>query len=528
LTRERREITRAAGTIGLATFTSRILGFLRDMILARLFGATMASDAFFVAYRIPSMLRELFAEGSMSAAFIPVFTQTLTQKDRDEARRLASAAFTTLLILLLVVTLLAMIAAPWIVRLIAPGFVEQLGKFNLTVMLSRFMFPYLMFISLAALAMGILNSLRAFFVPAFSPVLFNVVIIASVLWLSPNLTEPIFGAAVGVTLGGLAQFLVQIPSLKKRGMLPAFSRNPLHPGVKRIGWLILPTMIGLSVTQVNILVNTLLASFLEEGSLTFLYYGMRLVLFPLGIFGVALGTAILPSLSAQAAAGRMDELKNTLAFGLRMVFFIIIPAMVGLMVLRVPIIHLFLEHGVFTSRATAGTATAVLFYAVGLPAFAGVRIVVAAFYALQDTKTPVKVAATAMVVNIILNLALMIPLKHGGLALATSLSALLNLSLLVWIINRRLAGIPWDGVVRSVRNVAAATVPVGLIGWGVSRMPLWATPGDWIEKGVWLAGGIGLAVAVYFAIHRWFASEEMDYLFGTIRNRAGRGEGGGH
>jgi putative peptidoglycan lipid II flippase len=526
LTVERQQITRAAGTIGLATLASRILGFFRDMILARLFGATLASDAFFVAYRIPNMLRELFAEGSMSAAFIPVFTETLTKEGRDEARKLASGAFTALLVIVTAVTLLAMLAAPWIVRVIAPGFIDEPGKFNLTVMLCRFMFPFLLFISLAALAMGMLNSLREFLTPAFSPVLFNVTIIAAALWLSPNLTEPIFGVAVGVTLGGLAQLLIQIPSLKKRNMLPGLRFGSFHPGVFRIGWLMLPSLIGLSVTQVNILVNTLLGSFLPEGSLTYLFYGMRLVLFPLGIFGVALGTAILPTLSAQAAAGRIEELKGTLAFGLRMVFFIIIPAMVGLMVLRVPIIHLFFEHGAFTAAATAGTATALFYYCLGLPAFAGVRIVVAAFYSLQDTRTPVKIAVTAMIVNVILNLALMIPLKHGGLALATSLSALLNLSLLVLLLNRRLAGIPWPSVITSLRNVAAATVPVGLIGWGVSQMPLWGSPGAWIEKGALLTGGIGLAVAVYFGIHRWFGSEEMGFLFGMLRDRAGGGRSG--
>ncbi|HEY4485565.1 MAG TPA: murein biosynthesis integral membrane protein MurJ, partial [Nitrospiria bacterium] len=425
MSREGRQITRAAGLIGLATAASRILGFVRDMVLARLFGAGYVADAFFVAYRIPNMLRELFAEGSMSAAFIPVFTETLTRKDRGEARTLASAVFTLLLIVVSAVTLLAIAAAPWIVTVIAAGFTDELGKFNLTVMLSRFMFPYLLFISLAALAMGMLNSLRAFAAPALSPVMFNLVIISCALWLAPHLTEPIFGVAIGVTLGGLAQFLIQMPSLRREGMIPQLHFDFSHPGVRRIGWLMLPAMIGLSVTQVNILVNTLLASFLPEGSQTFLFYGMRLVLFPLGIFGVALGTAILPTMSRQSSQGRLDEMKQTLAFGLRLIAFIIIPAMIGLMTLRIPIIHLFFEHGRFTAEATAGTAAALLAYSVGLPAFAGIRIVVAAFYSMQDTRTPVKIAAAAMAANVALSLLLMRPLAHGGLALATSLSAVL-------------------------------------------------------------------------------------------------------
>lgn len=519
MTGERREIARAAGLIGLATLASRILGFLRDMILARLFGAGLVSDAFFVAYRIPNMLRELFAEGSMSAAFIPVFTETLTRQNRKEARRLASATFTTLLCVVSLITLLAILMAPWIVRAIAPGFQDTLGKFNLTVMLSRFMFPYLIFISLAALTMGMLNSLRAFAAPAASPVLFNVFIISAALWLSPQLTEPIFGVAIGVAVGGLAQLLIQIPSLRRQGMLPSFHWNPSHPGVKRIGWLLLPAMLGLSVTQVNILVNTLLASYLPEGSQTYLFYGMRLVLFPLGIFGVALGTAILPSLSKQAAEGKISELKKTLAFGLRMVFFIILPSMVGLIVLRVPIIHLFFEHGAFTPEATTGTATALVFYAIGLPAFAGVRIVVAAFYSLKDTKTPVKVAGLAMGVNIILNLALMGPLAHGGLALATSLSAVLNLSLLVAILHRRLAGIAWGAVLHSIAKVVLATLPVGLIGYLVSRLPLWALSGAWFEKGIGLMIGIGGCIGVYLLMHRRLKSDELDFVLNMVKER---------
>lgn len=517
--KENRELTRTAGTIGLATFSSRILGFIRDMVLARFFGAGFVSDAFFVAFRIPSLLRELFAEGSMSAAFIPVFTESLTKEGKKEAKALASAAFTMVLIIVCLVTLLAMWGAPWIVSLIAPGFSEDLGKFNLTVMLSRFMFPYLIFISLGAVAMGMLNSLRAFLVPAFSPALFNICIISAAFFLSPKLTEPIFGIAIGVTIGGLAQFLVQVPSLLRRGMMPSLSFHPFHPGVKKMAWLILPTMIGLSVTQVNVLVNTLLASFLEEGSLTYLFYGMRLVLFPLGIFGVAMGTAILPTLSQQAAKGELEELKKTLAFGLKMVLFIIIPAMVGLIALRVPIVHLFFEHGEFSRNATLGTATAVAFYSVGLPAFAGIRIVAATFYSLKNTKTPAKIAVFAMIVNIILNLALMGPMGHGGLALATSLSALLNLALLIFFLNRRLQRIPWTSVLKSIGFSALATLPVAGIGVWVSTLPVWDHPGAWGLKALWLFGGIFAAVFVYAAVHRLFKSEELAFALGSFKRR---------
>jgi len=519
LTQERRQIAKAAGLIGLATFASRIMGFVRDMVLARLFGAGMVADAFFVAYRIPNMLRELFAEGSMSAAFIPVFTEYLTKRTKEEARELASAVFTVLLTTVAAICLLAILAAPWIVQAIAPGFADEPGKFDLTAMLSRFMFPYLLFISLAALTMGMLNSLRAFAVPAFSPVMFNVCIISAALWLSPNLTEPIFGVAIGVVAGGAVQFFMQLPSLRRHRMMIGFRWNPTHAGVKRIGLLILPAMVGLSVTQVNILVNTLLASYLPEGSQTYLFYGMRLVLFPLGIFGVAIGTAILPTMAKQTSEGQIHELKKTISFGLRLVLFIIIPAMIGLMTLRVPIIHLFFQHGQFTAQATLGTAAALFFYCFGLPAFAGIRIVVAAFYSLQDTKTPVKVAVAAMAANIVLCLLLMKPLLHGGLALATSLAAVLNFSLLIGILHRRLHGIAWAEILRSIGNTVAATIPVGLIGWITARQDLWSFPGDWDAKAIWLFGAIALSILSYITANRLLRSKEQDFLWDMVKTK---------
>ncbi|HYT89611.1 MAG TPA: murein biosynthesis integral membrane protein MurJ, partial [Gemmataceae bacterium] len=425
---ERAQVVEAAGVIGLATLLSRILGFARDMVLARLFGAGLAADAFFVAYRIPNLLRELFAEGSMSAAFIPVFSEYLTKRTKRDAWELASAAFTTLLTVLTGVCLLGILAAPWIVKLIAPGFSDNPEREALTTLLTRIMFPYLLCIGLAALAMGVLNSVRSFAAPAFSPVLFNIAIIASAFLLAPLFAEPILAVAFGVVVGGFAQFLSQMPALRRAELLFGWRFDFAHEGVRRIGWLMAPALIGLSVTQINILVSTILASYFPGGP-TYLFYGMRLIHFPLGIFGVALATALLPSLSTQAAKGELDALRGTLGFGLRLIFFIIVPAMVGLILLRVPIVHLFFEHGRFTAADTQGTAAAVLAYAVGLWAFAGVRIVVSAFYSLQDTRTPVLVAALALGANVALSLLLMGPLAHAGLALATSLSAILNVTL---------------------------------------------------------------------------------------------------
>ena len=518
---ERAQVVEAAGVIGFATLLSRIFGFARDMVLARLFGAGLAADAFFVAYRIPNLLRELFAEGSMSAAFIPVFSEYLTKRTKRDAWELASAAFTTLLTVLTGVCLLGILAAPWIVKLIAPGFSDNPEREALTTMLTRIMFPYLLCIGLAALAMGVLNSVRSFAAPAFSPVLFNIAIIASAFLLAPLFAEPILAVAFGVVVGGFAQFLSQMPALRRAELLFGWRFDFAHEGVRRIGWLMAPALIGLSVTQINILVSTILASYFPGGP-TYLFYGMRLIHFPLGIFGVALATALLPSLSTQAAKGELDALRGTLGFGLRLIFFMIAPAMVGLILLRVPIVHLFFEHGRFTAADTQGTAAAVLAYAVGLWAFAGVRIVVSAFYSLQDTRTPVLVAAVALAANIALSLLLMGPLRHAGLALATALSAILNMGLLVVFLARRLGAVGWEAILRSHARVLLASVPIVLTCLWIASLAVWAQPGAWAAKTVMLIVGIGISVGGYVTVHALLGSDELDFLWGLVRRRLAR------
>lgn len=518
---ETRSVVKAAGLIGVATFSSRILGFARDMVLARLFGATPAADAFFVAYRIPNLLRELFAEGSMSAAFIPVFTEYHTRKTKQDAWELASATFTTLLTIVTAVTLIGVVAAPGIVWLLAPGFHGHPDKLALTTLLTRVMFPYLLFISLAALAMGILNSLRAFAAPAFSPVFFNICTIACALILSPLLSEPIIGVAIGIVVGGVAQFVMQLPGLHGRDMLFGLRFQPGHPGVKRIGLLMIPSLLGLSVTQINITVSTILASYFSGGP-TYLFYGMRLIQFPLGIFGVALATAILPTLSAQAARGALDELRTTLGFGLRMIFFIIMPAMLGLILLRQPIVHVFFEHGSFTKADTLATATAVLCYAVGLWAFAGVRIIVSAFYSMQDTRTPAITAGIAVGANILLSLWLMTLLDAAGLALATALASMLNGSILVALLHRRLGRVDWGSIGRSALRVLVACVPLVLICLGVAGAMIWTHEGEWLMKSAALVAGIGFSVVGYLGVHILLGSDELEVVMGMVKRKLGR------
>lgn len=515
---DHRSIAGAAGLIGAATFSSRILGFIRDIILARLLGASASADAFFVAYRVPNLLRELLAEGSMSSAFIPVFTEYHTLRSKKETWELASAAFTTLLSIVTLITLIGIVVAPTIVWLLAPGFHDDPSKLETTTILTQVMFPYLIFISLAALTMGMLNSLRAFAAPALAPVFFNICVITAALVLAPLLEEPVIGVAIGVVVGGLAQFVIQLPGVHKRGLLFQWRFEPGHPGVRRIGLLIVPSLLGTSVTQINITVSTILASFFEGGP-TYLFYGMRLIQFPLGIFGVALATAILPTLSAQAAKGSIDELRQTVEFGLRMIAFIIIPAMAGLILLRVPIVHLFFEHGAFSPTDTAGTAVALLAYAVGLWAFAGMRIIVAAFYSMQDTKTPAIAAVTAMFLNIVLALSLMGPLEHAGLALATALSAMVNITILVSILTYRLGGIDWWHFGQAFGRVLIATVPVVLACLWIASLAVWQREDEWIAKSIMLGVGIGLSVTGYVGTHALYRSQELDVLWQLVQSK---------
>lgn len=518
-------MARAAGVVGAATLLSRVLGFVRDMVVARAFGASPVADAFYVAYRIPSLLRELFAEGSMSAAFVPVLTQTLATGTRDEARRLARAAFSLTLVVVSTLTVIGIAFAPWIVTLIAPGFADDPGKADLTATLTRIMFPYLLWISLAALAMGALNSLRAFAAPALSPALFNLSIIAAVFLLAPLLDEPVVAVAWGVFVGGLAQLLVQLPGLHRLGMGLGWRWEPGHPGLRKMGALLAPTLAGLSVSQVNIFINTLLASYLAVGSVTYLYYAMRLVQFPLGVFGVALSTALLPTLSLHAAKQDLQALRDTLGFGLRLIFFLTIPAMVGLIALREPIVHLLFEHGRFLAADTAGTAFAVLCYTVGLWAFAGVRVVVPVFYARQDTRTPVIAAVIAVGANIALSLALMGPLAHGGLALATALASMLNFALLLGVLHRRLGRFGGRRIARSFGQAAAASVPAAVIGWMISALPIWHEPAHWIAKAAVITAGIGLAGGAYAALQAMWKNEESRFLWALIARRRARAAG---
>lgn len=521
------KVAKAAGVVGAATLLSRVMGYVRDMVMSWAFGTSAAADAFYVAYRIPNMLRELLAEGSMSAAFIPVFTETLTKGTKEEARHLANAVFARLLVILVIVTGIGIIFAPYIVKAIAWGWKieNHREKFLMASTLTRMMFPYLLFIGLAALAMGMLNSLRAFLAPALSPVMLNVMTICGVIFLAPRMPEPIMGAAIGVVFGGLFQFLIQLPALQRQGMMLHPQFTPSHPGVKKVGKLWLPVFFSSSVNQINNFLGTIFASFLATGSITYLFYGMRFIHFPLGIFGIAIATAVLPTLSSQAANKKMEDFRDTLSLGIRLVFFIMFPAMAGLIMLRIPIVNLLLEHGEFNRVSTIGVSDALLYYAIGLWALAGVRIVSQAFYSLQDTKTPVRIALLALVANIVLSVALIqTPLQHGGLALANSLAAALNITLLTRRLRKKIGRMDGRRIFNSLLKIVPASIVMGAIGWWISRNPVWDSQGNTLYKIEWLAGGMAASV-VFYIIAMWIMrSEELSFLWGMVRKKGKRND----
>jgi len=524
---EKKNLNRAAGTVGFFTFLSRVLGMVRDMVLASFFGSGMVADAFFVAFRIPNLLRRLFAEGSLTIAFIPVFTEYLTRKSKEDAVDLARIVFTILSLILVVVTLLGIVFAPWIVRIQAFGFGSAGIKYDLTVLLTRITFPYILFVSIMAFFMGVLNSLRRFAAPAAAPILLNVGIIGAAYLISPLCEEPIVGVAVGVLIGGILQVGLQIPWIIREGVR-LFPRWQLdHPGLRKIGLLMVPAIFGSAIYQFNQFMGTLLASFLAEGSVSWLYYADRLVQFPLGVFAIAISTAALPSLSTQAAKKDLTQFGETLSYALRLVFFITFPCMIGLIILGRPIISVIFERGAFDAFSTAMTDYALFFYALGLWAFSGTRVIVSGFYALQDTKTPVKIAAVALFANLVFSLVLMGPLKHGGLALALSMASTLQFCLLAfWLYRKAQMGDLKRVLVSAVKCICAASV-MGVVVYCLHAWLLKPDPGTglWPRTisltGLILAGMITYFVAAWILRCRELAS--VREMFGPILRKITRG-----
>jgi putative peptidoglycan lipid II flippase len=501
-----RAVARAAAVVGAATLASRILGFARDLVVARAFGAGPVTDAFFVAFRLPNLLRRLVAEGALSSAFIPVFTDYLTTRPRREAHEVFRKVTGAMLVMLGSLSLLGALAAPGIVRVMAPGFFADPALGALTVRLTRVMFPYLFPVGLAALAMGILNAHRHFLLPALSPTALSVGIIAGALWLAPRLAEPAMGLAVGVLVGGAGQLLIQVPALVARGTIGPPALDFRHPAVRRIATLMGPVLVGQSALQVGTLINTIIASFLAGGSVSYLYYADRLVEFPLGIFGIAVATAVLPTLSEQAARRDSRALRETVSFALRLATFVSLPAAIGLLVLSQPIVRVLYQHGRFGSAETAGTAAALAVYAAGLVGFTISKIGAQAFYALGDTRTPVAVSIAGMALNCALAAALARPLGHVGLALATSVSAVASGFALAGLLRRRLPGPPVPGARAAWVRIVAVSTGLGVLLFGIGHLA--PAPAGRLTEGVWLASVIILAAGGYLTTHVLLRSDE--------------------
>ena len=516
---ENHKITRAATTIGMGTLLSRISGFLRDMVVAYFFGAGMTTDSFFVAFRIPNLWRKLVGEGALTISFIPIYTEYLAQRREKESQEVTHIAFTIAGVALIVLTVLGVIFSPILIRIFALTWSPTSEKFQLAVTLNRIMFPYLFFIGLFALSMGILNSLRHFFAPAFATVFLNLSIIVSVFLFYDYFQKPVMALAIGVLLGGMLQFFFQIPFLIKKKIGFRFNFNFRHPAIRQIGLLMIPGLIGTAVYQLNVLVDTMFATALPDGSVSYLYYADRLMEFPLGIFVIAIGTAALPSFSTLVSEGRIEEFKETVSFAFRLGSFICIPAMVGLIALKTPIFSLLLQRGQFDYFATEMTAKALLCYSVGLWAIGGVRVLAPAFYSLQDTRTPLKIGLICLGANVILNTILMHPLKHAGLALGTSLSAMLNLLLLYRKLNHKLGGLDVAKNIKSLLRSFLCSLPMGLAAYLICSMGDWTVSGKVIEKGLLLGAGIIAGLGIYIACSFWAKNEEMLFLLKMVRKK---------
>lgn len=490
-------LLKSTAVVGSVTFLSRIFGFIRDVVLAHALGAGLATDAFFVAFKIPNLLRRLFAEGAFSQAFVPVFSAYHIHRNHTELQQLVDRVAGILGLILLLVTLAGIIGAPILVMVFAPGFLEQESKYELTVHLLRITSPYLLFVSLTALAGGILNTYRQFWIPAITPLFLNLALISATLWIAPRIEVPVTALAWSVLFAGIVQLLFQLPFLARLELLPRPHPIWKDPGVQRIFKLMLPAIIGSSVVQINLLIDTLLASFLATGSISWLYYSDRLVEFPLGIFGIALATVILPSLSEKHAQASKESFSHTLDWALRWSCFIGIPAAVGLAILAGPILTTLFQYGEFSRYDVTMTSRSLIAYSFGLVPFILIKILAPGFYARQDMRTPVRIAIVAMLANIILNLALIFPLAHAGLALATSLSAWLNAGLLFLILKRQGIYYPQPGwPLLSLRIIVANAIMAMTLWWLTPTLITWLN-WDILARTSHILLLISTAVAVY-------------------------------
>lgn len=523
---EKKQILKSASVITLVTITSRIFGYIRDQRITLLLGTSLLADSFVLAYRIPNLLRRLVAEGSMTASFIPVFTTYLADKPREEVWDFANRLFWTLAVVVAALTALGMIFSPTVVHLFTVFDSSQAGHWDTAIPLNRIIFPYVFFISLAALAMAILNCFRVFGVPAATPILLNIsIIVFSIGAVWGFFRDPATALAVGVLVGGALQFLVQVPLLVRHGMRFRFGLSFRHPGIRSVGRLMVPGFFGIGVSQVNFFVDTIFATApkMPGGSLTSLYVADRVMELVLGGYAIAVATAILPMMSQQAAAHDFEALKKTFAFSLRIVSFITIPATVGLIVLREPIIRVLFEHGRFTEESTALTAWALLFYALGLPAFAAIKLIVPAFYSTQDTRTPVRVAFYALFVNVLLNLLFLKSFfqtfRNGGPALATSLAGYFNFLFLFLIFRFRFGRLGTVEILNSLARVVVCSAAMGFLCYALLYVNRVAQLESFLAQAGVLFVMLAVATGAYIGLAWLLRCKEVEEVYGIATGR---------
>lgn len=508
-----RAFVRHAGAVSFATLLSRILGYARDAAVAAAFGGGHLTDAFYAAFRLSNLFRRMLGEGPLATAFVPVFSDHLAKREPQEARDFFQSLFSTLTLVLAALVLLGMLAAPWIVSLAAGGFKSAApGTFDLTVTLTRQMFPFLLFVCLAALSSAALNALGHYFIPALAPAMLSVATLVYVLGFKAWALDPIQGLAISTTVGGLLHLAMVWPLLRREGMAPRWRWNPRHPDIQRVAVLVLPALWGLSIDQINAYVDTICASFLREGSVTALYNSNRLMQFALALFGVSLSTATLPHLSMSAARNEWVAFKDNLNFSVRMTLYLVLPAMAGLIVLAHPLVKTLFEHGLFTLDQTRLTVSALIAYSVGLPAYSLVKIVVSAFYARKDTRTPVKVATLCLVVNMIGNVLLMRRWGVGGLAFATAVASFVNAGLLLYVLRKNIGLLGGRKIARTlfVSGVASALMAAGAYGF------LTFVPGPLAARAL---GAVGVGVLLYLGLTRGAGMEEFGHLRALLNRR---------
>jgi putative peptidoglycan lipid II flippase len=518
-TAHKRQILKSASVISIITVVSRILGYVRDQRLTLLLGTTGLADSFVLAYRIPNVLRRLVGEGSMTASFIPVFTDYMRNKSREETWGFANRLFWTFCLILAPLTVLGVIFSPYFVR-----FFSMFGKNQVqieAIYLNRLMFPYILFIGMAALAMAILNCFHIFGLPAATPILLNISFITfsvAIVW--RHFSSPAAALAVGVLVGGIFQFFLQVPQLVKHGMSFKFAVSFTDPGVLRVAKLMVPGFLGIGIAQINLLVDTIFANakVMPEGSLVSLYVADRVTELVLGGYAIAVATAILPMMSHQASAGDYEGMKKTFLFSLRIVSFITIPATVGLVILREPIVQVLFQHGLFVAESTRLTARALLYYSLGLPAFAAVKLIVPAFYSTQDTRTPVRVAVLALLANILLNVIFLFyffpKLKNGGPALASALAGYFTVFTLFVVFRLRFGRLGTRDVAASLAKIAVCAGVMGVVCWGALKYSRFDSIGHFFPRLVVFVALIGGATLTYLAVAWLLRCAEISEVYG--------------